>query len=285
MGRIITDLDVRAALVDDYHQRYAYIDFTKHMPFARATATPFGNPTGTAGDVNTLQVGPYQLQYHVLGTQTILGPKRIDAGLNITQDLTDDDGVEYTLGCEDPADTVIADTANDSRGTFKVGTDGPFGFALKFTITDVSGTDDCAVGFRKAEAYQGAIDDYDEMAALNAISGDIKIETILNGAATTTTDTTDNWADAETKTLAVIIDSDGSLAQDGTKGKAFYFIDGLDVTTNAATRFKFDNNELVIPFFFFLNATDVSETLTLIEWESGLLPLPKLLSQFELGAA
>ena len=50
---------------------------------------------------------------------------------------------------------------------------------MKFAIADVSDTDDCAFGFRKVEAYQANIDDYDEMAALNVISGDIKIETIL----------------------------------------------------------------------------------------------------------
>ena len=285
MAGIIHETDVRPALTDDAHRRYCYIDFTKEMPFARATSTPMGNPTGTAGDVNTLQCGPYQLQYHVLGTQTILAPKRTDTGLDISQDQTDNDGVEYTTGCEDPANTVISDTAGSSRGTFKVGTDPNFGCALKLKITDVSGTDDCTWGVRKAEAYQANVDDYDEAAFLNVILGDINIETILNGAATTTTDTTDNWADAATKTLGIIVDSDGTISQDGTVGKVYMFIDGLTPTTLATTRFKFDNAELVQPFQFFLQATTSPGAVEYIEWESGLLPLPKLLSQYDTGAA
>ena len=210
------------------------------------------------------------MQYHVLGTQTILGPARVDAGLNITQDLTDNDGLEYTLGVEEPADTVIADTAGSSAGTFKVGTDKPFFVRLNFKLTDVSGTDDCALGFRKAEAYQANVDDYDEMAALNVISGDIKIETILNAAATTTTDTTDNWADAETKTLMVIVDSDGSLY--GQARAVYYEIDGAIPTALPTAAFKFDADELVVPFFYFLNASDVAESTILVSWESGLIP-------------
>lgn len=282
MATINHELDTRGSLAQDVHQRYVYIDFTKHMPFARATSTPFGNPTGTAGDVNTLQLGNHQLQYHVLGTQTILGPKRTDTGLDISQDATDDDGVEYTTGCEDPANTVISDTVGSSRGTFKVGTDPVFGFALKFKITDVSGTDDCAVGFRKCEAYQAAIDNYDEAAFLNVILGDINIESILNNAATVTTDTTANWADAETHTLAVYVDSDGSLSQDGTVGKVYYNIDGAKPSTTPTTRMKFDSGELVQPFFFFLQTTTSPTALELIEWESGLFPLVKLGSQYQL---
>jgi hypothetical protein len=64
-------------------------------------------------------------------------------------------------------------------------------------LSDVDGTDDCAIGWRKAEAYQAAIDSYDEMAAINVIAGAIKIETILNNGTTATTDTTDTIADGE----------------------------------------------------------------------------------------
>ena len=271
MGQTVSSLlDVRSAMASDAMLRHAYIDFTKYMPFARSSSTPFGNPTGTAGDVNTLQLGPHQMQYHVLGTQTILGPKRVDGGLDITQDLTDDDGLEYTLGVEEPANTVIADTAGSSAGTFQVGVDKPFFVRLNFKITDVSGTDDCALGFRKAEAYQGAIDDYDEMAALNVISGNINIETILNGAATTTTDTTLDWADAATKTLMVIVDSDGTLY--GQPRAVYYEVDGAIPTTLPTAVYKFDANELVVPFLFFLNAADVAESTVLVSWESGLIP-------------
>ena len=254
-------------------QRYTY-DAFRSMIDACSSSTPFGDPTGTAGDVNTISTRDNKFQAHVLGTQTILGPKRVAGGLDITQDLTNNDGIEYTLGMEDPANTVVGAL---SHGAFTVGTDKPFGFSLKFKLTDVSGTDDCAVGFRKVEAYQANVDDYDEGAFLNVISGNINIETILNNAATTTTDTTDNWADLETKTLSVYCDSDGSLW--GTPRAVYYEIDGAKPTAVATTLFRFDNAEVVAPFFYFLNDTDVAESTILVEWESGLVEDMKTLSQ------
>lgn len=286
MSSINQEQDVRPSLVNDAHQRYVYIDFTKELPFARATSTPFGNPTGTAGNVNTLVCKNHFLQYHVIGTQTILGPKRTDAGLDITQDDDDNDGIEYTTGCEDPADTVISDTQGSSQGTFKVGTDGPFAVAMKVTLADVSELDEMMLGLRKAEAYQAVIeDDYDEMAAFDVQSGDIFTRTILNGGTTTATDTTDNWADAATKTIAVICDSDGSLSNDGTVGKCYFVIDGEPPTTEASSRFKFDSGELVQPFFAYRHDGSASHDITVIEFESGLFPLPKLLEQYDIGDA
>ena len=278
--------DVRPSLVNDAHQRYVYIDFTKEMPTATVATRTSGVPTGTAGNVNHLAVRNAVLEYHVIGTQTILAPGRVDAGLDITQDDDNDDGVEYTTGCEFPADTVIADTAGSSAGTFQVGTDGPFGVALKVTLADVSELDEFMLGFRKAEAYQAVIETaYDEMAAFNCMSGDIYIDTILNNASNVSTDTTDNWADAATKTLAVICASAGSLSNDGTVGKCYFLIDGEPPTTEAAARFKFDSGELVIPFFAYRHDGSASHDITVIEFESGLFPLPKLLSQYDIGNA
>ena len=123
----------------------------------------------------------------------------------------------------------------------------------------MAGTDDCAFGFRKAEAYQTNLDDYDEMAVLNVISGNITIETILNAGSTTSTDTTDNWADAATHELKVMVAADGTVT---------YAIDGADPTVTAA--FSFDAGEVVIPFMFFLQA-NASQTgaVNLVEFESS----------------
>ena len=165
-------------------------------------------------------------------------------------DQTDNDGVEITHGITSRA-----------RPYFTVGTDSAFYFEVTFSIADVSGTDDCAVGFRKAEAYQANIDDYDEMAALNVISGDIKIETILNAGATTTTDTTDNWADAASKRLKVLVSDAGVVT---------YTIDGSAPTTTAA--FTFDDGEKVVPFFYFLNASDLAGAVNITKWEVGNIP-------------
>ena len=226
---------------------YVYEDFK--APAIAVADLGGGAATGTAGDVNFLSVGgTHVFEYVVKATQTILGPVRTSAGLNISQDQTDDDGVEYTLGILSRGESV-----------FTCGTSGAFSFSLKFSIVDVSGTDDCAVGFRKAEAYQANIDDYDEMAVLNAISGNITIETILNNGATTVTDTTNDWADGETHTLKVKVSAARAVT---------YLIDGVAPIVTAA--FTFDSGEVVVPFFFFLHAADVAGAVTLIEWISGL---------------
>ncbi|MEE8151269.1 MAG: hypothetical protein V3T43_06095 [Nitrosomonadaceae bacterium] len=207
-----------------------------------------GAATGATGDENVMLLPETQFEYHILGTQTILAPVLTATGLNVSLDQTDNDGVEITQG-------ILA----IGRHAYVVGTDGKFFLRVKFKIADVSGTDDCAVGFRKAEAYQAAIDSYDEMAVLNVISGDVNIETILNNAATTTTDTTDNWADAATHTLTVRVSAAGVVT---------YQFDNAAPTTVAA--FTFDDAEVLIPFFYFLHDSDVAGAVELIEWECGL---------------
>jgi len=212
--------------------------------------TGAGAATGTAGDENLIMWPGLTLEYHVLGTQTIVAPSMAATGLDLNSlDQTADDGAEYCPG-------ILA----SSPHVFTVGTDPAFMMRAKLSIADVSGTDDLAVGFRKLEAYQANVDDYDEMAALNVIAGDIKIETILNGAATTTTDTTDNWADAETKELEIHVSAAGAVT---------YLIDGVAPTTTAA--FSFDSGEVVVPFIYVLNDTDVAGAVVLKELEIRLL--------------
>lgn len=213
-----------------------------------------GAATGDAGDVNFLFTRFNAFEYHVLGTQTITVPKWAATGLDIGMDQTDNDGVELTLGCEDNA----ASGTLTNAFKFTCGTSDAFFVRAKFSIADVSGTDDCAVGFRKLEIYQANIDDYDEMACLNVISGAINIETIKNNGATTTTDTTDTWADAAIKTLQVNVGSNRAVT---------YLIDGVAPTTTAA--FSFDSGEVLIPFFYFLHAADVAGAVVIEEFECG----------------
>ena len=207
-----------------------------------------GAATGTAGDENCLIVNGTSFEYHILGTQTIVAPSMIATGLNISMDQTADDGVEIGQGI----------TAG-AKQAYTVGTDGACYLKVTLDIPDISGTDDCAVGWRKAEAYQANIDDYDELASLNVISGAIYIETILNGGTTTSTDTTNTWADAATKTLEVYVSSAGVVT---------YKIDGVVPTTVAS--FTFDDAEVIVPFFYFLHHTDLAEETALIEWDCGL---------------
>jgi len=228
-------------------RNYFFEDF-KALPTSQSI---LGDVTGgSTGDENHVILGPNLFHNHVMGTQTITIPQSNALGLDIAHDLTDNDGMEYTNGI----------TATAAKRVFTVGTDPSIFFRVNFSIADVSGTDDCAVGFRKAEAFQANIDDYDEMACLNVISGNITIETILNGGDTGVTDTTDNWGDGETHTLEVRVTKAGVVT---------YLIDDNAPTVTAA--FTFDATEVIVPFFYFLHATTSPGAIILKEWEWGYL--------------
>ncbi len=210
-----------------------------------------GAAGGTTGDENILIFPENIFEYHILGAgQTITVPTYNAAGLDISLDQADDEGCEITNGIN----------GANLRAAFTVGTDPAFYAKCKFSIADVSGTDDCAFGFRKAEAYQANIDDYDEMFCLNVIGGNITREAILNGAATDSDDTDDDWADGETHTLEVYVSADGVCTCK---------IDGADPST-APSAFTFDDGEVVVPFFYFLHDSDVAGAVVLKEWEVGL---------------
>jgi hypothetical protein len=220
----------------------------KGKVLANGTTLAHAAPTGAAGDENVMMYPEGSLEWHVLGTQTLLAFLPVATGLDISQDDTSADGTEICAG-------ILA----SNRLAFTVGTDAAFYAKMRFDITTVAGTDDCAFGFRKAEAYQANLDDYDEMACLNVIAGTITIETILNGGTTTTTSTTDTWADAETHELEVRVSAAGVVT---------YKIDGRSPTTTAA--FTFDDGEVVVPFLYILNNATTYDAAVLKSFECGL---------------
>ena len=208
-----------------------------------------GVPTGTAGHENLIFCGSGNFfEYHILGTQTIMTPDWADPGLDLSMDDDDDDGVEVCGGIGAGAPIQ-----------FTVGTDGAFFCRCKFYIETVLGTDDCAFGFRKREAYQANIDDYDEMAVFNIQDGVVNTETILNLGATDVTDTTlDDWADGETHIVEVRVSATGVVT---------YLYDGAEPT--AVDTFTFDTGEVVVPFFFLLNDNTTYDAVIIYEWEAG----------------
>lgn len=230
-----------------WDENYQYENW-KSIPITAAKAG--GATSGTA--TNLLYTPNLYLEYQPQGTQTILAPVVVSvsegvSALNIGMDQTDNDGVELCAGI-----------LNSNLMAFEIGSAAAFFFRVRFSIQDVSGTDDCAIGFRLAEAYQANIDDYTDMAVLNVISGNIDIETILNGAATVTTDTTDNWADGETHQLEVFVSSTGVVT---------YTIDNVAPTVTAA--YTFTTGLYVVPFIFFLNSADLAGAVNILEYECG----------------
>src|SRR5690242_2535712 len=56
-------------------------------------------PSGTAGTLNVFSAGDLRGNYSALGTQTLLVPLiDQDKGLDVSQDQTDNDGVQYVFG-------------------------------------------------------------------------------------------------------------------------------------------------------------------------------------------
>jgi hypothetical protein len=204
--------------------------------------------TGSTGDENILMTPDTAFEYHILGTQTIVAPVITALGLDMgSMDATANDGLELNHGI-----------LSSQKSSFTVGTDAAFYLRARFSIANVSGTDDCAIGFRTIAANQANVDDYADMAVLNVISGAITIETILASAATVSTDTTDAWADTETHELKVLVSAAGVVT---------YLIDGVAPTTTAA--FTFADTTNVMPYFYFLEDTGTAGALPLMVWDWG----------------
>mgnify|MGYP003114140681 CR=1 FL=1 len=221
--------------------------------------------TVAAGTDEAIMVHQYAdgLRLHVqnIGTQTVLIPAAATTGMDYGYDGTNNEGVQWVA------------SLNTHKGypgvdRFTVGTHGAFYAELEFSIEDVSGTDDCAFGFRKVEAEQANLDDYDEMAVLNAVSGNIYIQNILNDGDTLDHDTLKDWADGEVHTLRVDVSSAGVVT---------YKIDGsaptLSSTDSAdgADTFTFDDGEVVTPFFYYINAAHVAGEVILRKVKWGLV--------------
>lgn len=239
-----------STLIERGGKKFMRLNFDTHPIYkgkvlADGTTLAHAAPTGATGDENLMIFPEGTLEWHVSGTQTILAPALTATGLNIGMDQTANDGIEICTG-------ILA----NNRFGFTVG--GPAFYAkMAFSLADVSGTDDCAFGFRKTQAY-GAIDDYTDFAVLNVIAGAINTETALNNAATVTTDTTDTWADTATHELAVYVSA---------TGVASYKIDGRPATTTVA--YTFDAADVVVPFFYYLHDTDICDTIILKTFECG----------------
>lgn len=202
---------------------------------------------GTDEDTLAMCCGRNMFEFFNIGTQSLLAPTIAADGLLCSLDLTAGEGVEYTQGIT-------------SRGkhAYKIGTDAAFYLKVGLKIADVSEVAECAVGFRKAEAYNDGFDDYNDLASLNVQAGTINIETILNNNATTTTDTTDSWADGEEHVLEVYVSAAGVVT---------YKIDGAAPTATAA--FTLDTGDTVIPFFHLIHGTTPA-AVHLQSWECGL---------------
>ena len=212
---------------------------------------------GTAADsvLHTYADG-LSMTWSAVVAQAINRPAPTTRGINYAGDQTNNDGIELVYSCTTTKGREGVDRFTVGRQAFSA--------EMEFSIATVAGTDVGNFGFRKVEALNADVHAYDEMAGLFPISGDIKIQTILNNAATVTTDTTANWADGEVHSLKVMVDKEGAVT---------YAIDGAAPSTTAA--FSFDAGEVVTPFFHFLQASGA---------QTGALVLRKFIVESDNGS-
>jgi hypothetical protein len=241
-----------------YEGRYFKQVFPGPLPVGSAP-NGYGDPTGATGDTNLLQFrGPFPADfgYHIKGAgQTLLAPSMdftngwFLAGL----DVAVSEGVEYVpgsaLALANPFGVKAGDV--DYPGMF---------LRLRAHFATAANIGECALGWRKAEAYQANLDDYDELACLNiqydTDAAYLRQETILNGAATVTTELGETVGDAEVFTL--------EAQMLGTRCRLLF--NGLDVS---GPIFNFDADEEVIPFIFWLQNATAGSVFAWYEVECG----------------
>ena len=179
------------------------------------------------------------------GTQTILVPAPDTNGMDYAFDNTNTEGVQWVMSQE--VNKGITDGEFIDR--FKVGSSA-FYTELTMRIGTLAGTSDCAFGFRKVEAFQANVDDYDEAAFLNCIAGSVKSETILNAGTTSTSASLYSMtADAPVK-LGVYVSKLGVVSMK---------VNGKTITDPSMT---FDASEVLTPFWFFLqNSTTTDDVI------------------------
>jgi hypothetical protein len=180
--------------------------------------------------------------------QTLIAPVMAATGLDVAGDQTDNDG----------RGIIFAPDYSGRSCAFTVG-QGAFYAKLRFSLADVSGTDLCMFGFRKAIAHNADATAYSDMATLNVRSGTINISTNLASAGISHTSTTQTWADTATHTLEVYVSNAGLVT---------YKIDGAAPTVTAAMTLT--AGLVMVPFFQFLMDTDVCDTMILQYLEFGL---------------
>lgn len=197
-----------------------------------------GLPSGTSLALNNIHFGNgFSSAYYPLGTATIVALTSGNDGIGVVLDATDTEGVELSAPswANSLKSAIVGKTA--------------FSIYCKITIDDVSGLNPMWVGFRKKAAANATYTAYSDYAfiGLGNATGDIYTSTENDGGGNTNTDTTQNWADAETHTLEVRVAIDGSVT---------FKIDGYAPTVTQA--FSFDTDDEIIPVFCYaLQATDL----------------------------
>ena len=223
-----------------WDNRYLFDSFTVDPVFSGIT-TP-GAPTGTAGNVNSLDSGVEMYRWNVIGTQTILAPVLDTSGfgLNLVQDNTAGDGIELTVG--NPLYSPMS---------FLIGTDAAFFIQATFKLEDASGVNPLIIGFRKAAAFDATLANYTDFASIGVVGtanpNKIVMQTQIATGGVVATDSTQTIADATVFQVKVMVSSTGVVT---------YQYNYAAPTVVAA--YTFATGTTVVPFIRFTEAADVT---------------------------
>lgn len=161
-----------------------------------------GAATGTQADVNILSWPGFQLEYYIIGTQTIVYPQMVAGGFDIGQmDQTNGDGLEINPGLLGNGDMYF--TTNSSAAFYCE-------FELKAGTAANVGT--LFVGFRKVAANAQVYTSYTDYSGFLLNGGAIHTKTRKASGTAVDTDTTQTYADATYKKYKVLISSTGIVS-------------------------------------------------------------------------
>ena len=192
-----------------------------------------------------------------VGANTVDVPPGNTKGVQYSMTDTDDIGCQWTVG------PYLAGGL-EGYDIFTVGSTAlpkpAFYFKVHLYLSDVSGTDDCHVGFRiQNDAVETTGVAYTDFCSLNVDAGTVKIEDRLNSDTATSVSSEGTMTDGSWAWLEVRVSSAGVVT---------YFQNGVQLTTNDP-ELTLDAGDIVTPWFYFRNAAHLSDCV-IDEVEFGL---------------
>ena len=212
--------------------------------------------TGAAGEEMGFHSGraAYEMHIAAAATPAVIAPFQSAQGLEL-KPVAAADALEITNGTTALSPQAYVVGSFNGAGTKEIF------FKTEIDFGDISDISELAVGWRKAEDYQAAVDSYDEMAAFNMggqADGRLDIETIINNAATVTTDTTvTDIVDDGVHTFEIRVTNGGVVS--------FLYDNATPTITKA---FTFDAGEVIIPFLF-LDTETGDPAVSVTYWKVG----------------
>ena len=220
--------------------------------------------SGVAGETNqwTFRCGNTLSAVAIGDNQTLTGPALATTGINVSGDATNNDGWEF----RGKSSLALGQLNKDY---FTVGTSPAFYMKCEFSVGDISDVDKVVMGFAKDEAFDATVADYDELATIGILdgAGDVKTDTIINGASNVTTDLTSvtDWTDGDIKGFIVKVSATGAVTYEIAEG------DGGTYSTSAqAVAYSFDSGEVVTPYWYHIHAAASSADIIWRKFEFGL---------------